>query len=183
MDQKGGALPFGARLAPGDPRGVEGPLGPVRLARARAGTVRLAAGGRGAKRGQRVVSAARRFLGASYHWGGRTFAGLDCSGLIQLAARREGILLPRDAREQCGAVGGGGRLRPFAPGFPGPRAGDLWFFGPSAEKVTHVALSTGDLGLIHAYGSVQWGSLDPLSAVFEPELFRFVLGWQSLPNK
>jgi cell wall-associated NlpC family hydrolase len=76
------------------------------------------------------------------------------------------------------------RLRPLAAvAGARPRPGDLWFFGPNPGSVTHVALSTGGLGLIHAYGSVRPGSLDPLAAAFEPELFRFVLGWKSLPAK
>jgi hypothetical protein len=180
-DEPGGALPFGARVARGARGETLGPLGPIRLAR---GTADLPARG-GGERGRRVVATARRFLGASYHWGGRTFAGLDCSGLVQLAARRHGILLPRDAREQCVHASGRARVRPFpaSPAKGEPRPGDLWFFGPAPGKVTHVALSTGRLGLIHAYGTVKWGSLDPLSPVFEPELFRFVLGWQPLPKR
>lgn len=182
-DRPGGALPFGARLAPGARGGLEGPLGPLRLGR---GTALLPAAGRGSPgRGRRVVATARRFLGASYHWGGRTFAGLDCSGLVQLAARRHGLVLPRDAREQCRALGGGRRLHrfPAKAGDPAPRPGDLWFFGPAPDRVTHVALARGGLDVIHAYGSVQWGSLDPLSPVFEPELFRLTLGWNTLPSK
>ena len=31
------------------------------------------------------VAVAEQFLGVPYVWGGKTFAGLDCSGLIQTA--------------------------------------------------------------------------------------------------
>jgi cell wall-associated NlpC family hydrolase len=132
-----------------------------------------------------MVATAQRFLGAPYHWGGRTFAGLDCSALVQLAGARVGVRLPRDARDQCAAAGGPRRLRPLADALAarasrGPRPGNAWFFGPGDGDVTHVALATGGLGLIHAYGRVSWGSLDPLSPVFEPELFRSVLGWGEL---
>jgi hypothetical protein len=47
--------------------------------------------------------------------------------------------------------------------------------------VTHVALSTGGLGLVHSYGWVRPGSLDPPAQDFGPELFRSVLGWAPLP--
>ena len=189
-DSAGGALPFGARLARS--RGaarIVGPLGAIELVSgARPGLTSEPAPPRGRllpARGRAMVATAQRFLGVPYHWGGRTFAGLDCSALVQLAARRIGVRLPRDARDQCAAVGGPRRLRPLAEALAtgpsrGPRPGDAWFFGPGRGEVTHVALATGGLGLIHAYGRVAWGSLDPLSPVFEPELFRSVLGWGRL---
>jgi cell wall-associated NlpC family hydrolase len=46
------------------------------------------------------VSVAEGFLGAPYLWGGRTSVGLDCSGLVQLAAAAAGHALPRDADMQ-----------------------------------------------------------------------------------
>jgi NlpC/P60 family protein/dipeptidyl peptidase-like protein len=42
------------------------------------------------------VSIAERFLGAPYVWGGKTVAGLDCSGLIQTALQAVGNTAPRD---------------------------------------------------------------------------------------
>lgn len=46
------------------------------------------------------VEVARRFLGAPYLWGGRTSAGLDCSGLVQLALQSAGRECPRDSDMQ-----------------------------------------------------------------------------------
>jgi cell wall-associated NlpC family hydrolase len=43
------------------------------------------------------VSLARSLLGAPYEWGGLSAAGIDCSGLVHLAFRLAGILVPRDA--------------------------------------------------------------------------------------
>jgi len=167
----GPALPFGSRVMK-TRAGVFGPLGPIALPRSSLAPVPVKAARRTA-----MIATALRFLGATYHWGGRTPAGLDCSGLVQLAALRHGIRLPRDAREQCAAFGGPGRLSPLgaAP------AGALWFFGPSRRSVTHVAIGTGGLELVHAYGWVRRGSLDPLSEVFEPELFRSCLGFARVP--
>lgn len=42
------------------------------------------------------VAVAEQFLGAPYVWGGKTFEGLDCSGLIQTAMQAAGIAAPRD---------------------------------------------------------------------------------------
>jgi hypothetical protein len=47
-----------------------------------------------------VLEEARRFLGAPYEWGGLSERGIDCSGLVHMAFRRCGILVPRDADQQ-----------------------------------------------------------------------------------
>lgn len=43
------------------------------------------------------VEVAERFLHAPYVWGGKTAAGIDCSGLMQVALARAGISAPRDS--------------------------------------------------------------------------------------
>lgn len=51
------------------------------------------------------VAVAEAFLGTPYLWGGRTSVGLDCSGLVQLAAAAAGHRLPRDADMQAAEAG------------------------------------------------------------------------------
>ncbi|HXH28131.1 MAG TPA: SH3 domain-containing C40 family peptidase, partial [Candidatus Polarisedimenticolia bacterium] len=83
-----------------------------------------------------VAATALRFLGLPYLWGGTTAYGLDCSGLVQLAYRAHGYLLPRDADQQFAdphlAEAPGDALQP----------GDLVFFGPDEGGITHVGLAT-----------------------------------------
>jgi hypothetical protein len=51
------------------------------------------------------VAVAERFLGAPYVWGGKTMAGLDCSGLIQTALQAVGKAAPRDTDMMEKALG------------------------------------------------------------------------------
>src|SRR3954470_3808935 len=51
------------------------------------------------------VTVAERFMGVPYVWGGKSFSGLDCSGLIQTALQACGVTCPRDTDMQQAALG------------------------------------------------------------------------------
>ena len=51
------------------------------------------------------VAVAELFLGAPYVWGGKTFAGLDCSGLLQTALQAADHASPRDTDMMEQALG------------------------------------------------------------------------------
>jgi hypothetical protein len=51
------------------------------------------------------VAVAERFIGVPYVWGGKTFQGLDCSGLIQTALQAATIVCPRDTDMMEQALG------------------------------------------------------------------------------
>lgn len=83
------------------------------------------------------VAAAERLKGVSYLWGGRSTAGLDCSGLVQIALQAAGRDCPRDSDMQMAALG---RKTP-------PKAlkrGDLVFWKG------HVGIMTSSVMLLHA---------------------------------
>jgi cell wall-associated NlpC family hydrolase len=93
----------------------------------------------------RVLETAHQYVGTPYTWGGNTpESGFDCSGFTKYVFARQGIRLPRTAREQA-RVGAGvpldvGALLP----------GDLLLFAEPNEAVSHVAIYVGDGRIIHA---------------------------------
>jgi cell wall-associated NlpC family hydrolase len=85
---------------------------------------------------------ARSYLGTRYLWGGLTEAGIDCSGLVHMAYRRLGRLVPRDAdqQEDAGEPVDATQLRP----------GDLVTYGDPAARADHVAFWLGDGRILHS---------------------------------
>ncbi len=85
------------------------------------------------------VAVAEAFLGTPYLWGGNSRAGLDCSGLVQLAYHACGLPCPRDSDLQQA-------LGVALPDDAALQRGDLVFWRG------HVAMMVDDRRILHANG-------------------------------
>ena len=89
------------------------------------------------------VDVALRYLGVRYRFGGSSFKGVDCSGLVRLVFRELGVILPQQSSNQ------------FRLGEEVPREqlipGDLIFFKDTYRRgISHVAIYIGGSRFIHA---------------------------------
>jgi hypothetical protein len=99
------------------------------------------------------VATGLAFVGSPYLWGGRCRAGIDCSGLVQVALAGAGIAAPRDADLQMLALG-----RPLDAAATLAR-GDLIFF-PG-----HVGVMIDGTNMVHATGFHGKTLVEPLDVV------------------
>jgi len=95
------------------------------------------------KKANRLTDTARQCIGIPYEFGGTSFkTGIDCSYFIQYVCARNGIQLPRTAREQ------------YCYGVRVPKdklvPGDLVFFTTYWFGPSHVGMYVGDNKFIHA---------------------------------
>ena len=99
-----------------------------------------------------ITEDAKSFLGVPYLWGGLTNQGIDCSGLIHLLYRRQGMLIPRDAQAQLDwaiSSGFGKIIHPTEA-----QVGDLITYhsegGSPQDPAVHIALAGEGDCIIHA---------------------------------
>ncbi len=111
---------------------------------------------------ERVLATARGYLGVPYLWGGTSTKGFDCSGFTQTVYRMNNLPLPRDASQQVHL----GRPVDLEDDFVHLAPGDLLFFGPRPERITHVALYLGGKRYIHSSGQVHIASLDQADELY-----------------
>jgi len=101
---------------------------------------------------QAIVDLSLDYLNVPYLWGGKSVAGIDCSGLVQSIFRCVDVKLPRDASQQ---VEYGMDVE-----WEDRSAGDLVFFINANEKIHHVGILINENEIVHAHGFVR---IDDLS--------------------
>ena len=92
--------------------------------------------------GNEIAMRAISLLGRPYVWGGADLTGFDCSGLVRFIYDQVGIPVPRTAAEQFSAA------KPIE--LAGLKPGDLLFFRTHGQRISHVAIYTGEGRFIHA---------------------------------
>ncbi|ULQ53725.1 C40 family peptidase [Flavihumibacter fluvii] len=97
--------------------------------------------------------AALAYLNTPYLWGGRTIAGIDCSGFVQMVYRQLGVHLLRDASLQATMGESIGFLQEAG-------CGDLVFFDDPDGRIIHVGMLMNDHEIIHAAGKVRIDDID-----------------------
>jgi cell wall-associated NlpC family hydrolase len=100
------------------------------------------------------VAVAEQFLGTPYLWGGRTRAGLDCSGLVQVTMQATGLAAPRDSDMQMAEVGSAIEIDDDLAGL---RRGDLVFWRG------HVGIMTDAAHMLHANAHHMRVVIEPLA--------------------
>ena len=99
------------------------------------------------------VAVAEAFLGVPYVWGGKTRAGLDCSGLLQVAMHAAGLTCPRDSDMQLAETGS---AVPVSDDLGGLARGDLVFWAG------HVGIMLDTVRLLHANAHHMAVAIEPL---------------------
>ena len=90
--------------------------------------------------GTKLVKTGKKYLGVPYLWGGTNPArGLDCSGLVQLVGKKNGISLPRLARQQAKV---GSKVKSLKSAKPGDLVG--------MRNGKHIAIYLGQNRILHS---------------------------------
>lgn len=90
-----------------------------------------------------IKETAFQYLNAPYLWGGRSIAGIDCSGLTQMVYKLCGHTILRDASQQATE----GETVDF---LQHAKCGDLAFFDNAEGRITHVGILLDERTIIHA---------------------------------
>lgn len=121
---------------------------------------------------ENIIATAKQFIGVPYMWGGTSIKAVDCSGFTKSTYFLNGVVLARDASQQCLTgddvdiakyVDGGEHTREALANL---KKGDLIFFGTKAtpekkERITHVGIYIEDGIFIHSATKVRINSLIP----------------------
>lgn len=150
------ALPLNATILVAERRSAMMPTGPVTLAHADNSFWIPEQGFSDKLQPQSAaIEIAKGFLNVPYLWGGKTFFGIDCSGLVQVVLNACGVSCPRDADQQQSIVG----EQIYA--YENARAGDLIYLPD------HVGFYIGSDKVLHADGVSQLVCIEGIESVLD----------------
>lgn len=115
------------------------------------------------RKGQQVVSFAKKFLGVPYVWAGRSPNGFDCSGFTYYIYTQHNVTIPRMADEQF-EVGLAIKKSDLAPG-------DMVFFSTYEPGPSHVGIYIGNGQFIHASSGADEVTVTPLNKPYYMERY------------
>ncbi len=109
-----------------------------------------------------LVSRGLSMVGTRYKWGGASYKGVDCSGLMMLLFKKEGVNLPHSARQQYrhGVSVEKSNLIP----------GDLLFFN-TRGSISHVGMYIGNKKFVHAVDRRRGVKVDSIDSAYYKKRF------------
>lgn len=124
----------------------------------------------------KLILFSKTLVGYPYLWGGTSTKAIDCSGFVKTIYFMGGIILARDASQQCQH----GSPVDISSSYDSLVPGDLLYFGhknsAGAVRITHTGMYIGDTEVIHSSGMVQISSLDSTRTNYSPYLKRTIMG-------
>ncbi len=116
---------------------------------------------------ENIIATAKTMVGVPYMWAASSIKALDCSGFSKYVYYLNGIVLRRDASQQC-KTGDDVDIDKYAvdsvytkEALANLQMGDLIFFGRNRDRISHVGIYIGDGIFIHEAGMVKINSLIP----------------------
>ncbi len=126
---------------------------------------------------ENIIATAKQFIGVPYMWGGTSIKAVDCSGFTKSTYFLNGLVLARDASQQC-YTGDNVDISKYVndstytvEALENLKKGDLIFFGRKAtaekkERITHVGIYIENGVFIHSATKVRINSLIPTDSTY-----------------
>ena len=122
------------------------------------------------KKQKNFTTILKMFLGSRYKWGGKSYSGIDCSGILQIIFYYNNKFYPRDTKDQIKYLSKNIKIKIF-------KKGDIIFWKG------HVAICINSKKLIHAYGPEKKVSQSTIKETIEKnDVVLFMKGTSSMPQ-
>lgn len=116
---------------------------------------------------ENLIATAKTLIGIPYMWAATSVKAMDCSGFTKYVYYLNGIVLRRDASQQC-KTGDDIDIDKYSvdsvytrEALANLQMGDLIFFGRNRDRISHVGMYIGNGIFIHEAGRVHISSLIP----------------------